>query len=436
MAKTNSGAAIRAYAARQIHAVVIEHRSLGRGQQSELQLVPRDAALAQEIIYGVLRHHWSLSAQIKPLLKKPLKQKDQVLHSLLLVGLYQLHRLRVPAHAAVAETVSAVMALKRPWAKGLVNAVLRQSQRSALAANEQDLSANFDHPGWMVEAFVDAWPDHWQQMLEANNQRPVMDLRVNQLRLDRTEYLTHLKAVTLVAEPIAATDCGIKLERPVDVDQLPGFTAGDVSVQSRAAQLVTPLLDLAPGQRVLDACAAPGGKSAHILEAEPKLNCLVALDVDSHRLALLKSGLDRLQLRADCRTADAVDLDSWWDGVQFDRVLLDAPCSGSGVINRHPDIKHLRQAEDIAPMVIKQQALMESLWQVVKPGGLMIYTTCSVLPEENELQVQKFLATHSEARNDKLELTIGRQLEFGWQSLTGVDGADGFYYALLRRCDQ
>ena len=431
MTKPEPAVDLRADAARQIHAVLAQGRSLNHKQERASNLAVADLALVQEIVYGVLRHYWSLAAQLKPLLRKPFKNKDAILHSLLLVGLYQLHHLRVPAYAAVAETVSATVALKRPWARALINAVLRQSQRSSHEIGDQDPTAKYDHPGWIIDAIRDAWPNDWQGVLVANNQRPPMVLRVNRLQIQRSDYLLRLNDDGLEADPLTDISHGIELRRPVEVNRLPNFSTGQVSVQSPAAQQVVEIMALAPEQRVLDACAAPGGKTAHILETQQGLDTLLALDLDPLRVKLLESGLNRLRLQADCRQADAADLNSWWDGNPFDRILLDAPCSGSGVICRHPDIKHLRRIEDIHALVQTQRSMLESLWQALRPGGRLVYTTCSVLPAENEGLIKDFLASHPAARAQNFELALGRKLQFGWQCLSGRDGSDGFYYAAL-----
>lgn len=398
----------------------------------------RDEALLQALCYGVCRWYFRLNTVLEKLLDNPIKSRDQDIYCLLLVGLYQLSDMRVPAHAAVAETVNAVNALKKTWAKGLVNAVLRNYLREADAINqeiEKDERAIYSHPRWMIDRTKEDWPDDWQSILIANNQHPPFSLRVNLKKISREQYLEKLTANGMTASVIHETEAGITLTEPSDVSKLPGFLAGEVSVQDGGAQLAAELLDVKPGQRVLDACAAPGGKTAHILEREPGLQQMVALDSDAKRLERVKESLTRLALSADrVLAADAGEIDAWWDGVPFDRILLDVPCSASGVIRRHPDIKGLRRADDIPVLAARQARLLSALWKVLKPDGLLVYVTCSVYALENVQVVAAFLAAHPEAREEKIRATIGKECAVGRQILPGMHGMDGFYFACLRKC--
>ena len=395
----------------------------------------RDSALTQAIAYGVCRRFYSLSACLRGLLPKPLKAKDQDVFALLLVGLFQLSDMRIPAYAAVAETVAAVKKLKKPWAKNLVNAVLRQQQRQAPAQPETE-AVIYDHPVWFIQALRHAWPTQWQAILNANNQHPPMALRVNQVMQTRADYLAKLAAAGIPAAAIGGTTHGVVLATGLDVGLLPGFAGGESAVQDGAAQLAAPLLQLAPGLRVLDACAAPGGKTAHIAAAQPDLQEIVALDRDADRLAVVTENVTRLRCaaRVTCVTADAGDLAQWWDGRLFDRILLDAPCSASGVIRRHPDIKLLRQPDDIAALAAAQTRLLLNLWTTLKPDGLLLYATCSVLPAENSAIVSDFLTRVSDARVVPLTVEVGLPMTVGLQILPGQHAMDGFYYALLRKC--
>lgn len=394
---------------------------------------PRDRAFVQAVCYGVCRFYARLDVILSHLLKNPMQAKDSDVHALLLVGLYQIIEMRVPPHAAVAETVNATEKLKKPWARGLVNAILREylrQQEKLASVLQTDEEALYAHPGWWIDKIKKDWPAHWQQIVEANNQHPPMSLRVNQRRLTRDAYLAKL---TVPAQIISAVSQGLQLESPVAVDELPGFLDGDVFVQDGAAQLAAELMQLQPGQRVLDACAAPGGKLTHILECEPALAKVTAVEKEAARLSSIKENLQRLQLHADCVCADAGAVSSWWDGELFDRILLDAPCSASGVIRRHPDIKLLRQPTDIKALAREQKRLLEALWPLLKPGGLFLYATCSVFADENTAVMESFLSAHPDASEEVIEAEWGLKTARGRQILPGMDGMDGFYYALLRR---
>lgn len=394
---------------------------------------PRDRALLQAICYGVCRWYFRLDAIANLLLEKPLKPKDQDVYALLLVGLYQLMEMRIPAYAAVTETVAATKDLKKIWAKGLINGLLREYQRhEEEIKNEESPEITYSHPEWMFEEIRATYPDTWQEILTANNQHPPFALRVNLQRMSRAAYLEKLVAQDIKAQIIPETSAGIVLDEAIDVLQLPGFAAGEVSVQDGAAQLAAEVLQLQPNLRVLDACAAPGGKVAHMLEMQDNLDC-VAIDYDSERLALIEENFQRLKLSAACITADAGDTSAWWDGKLFDRILLDAPCSASGVIRRHPDIKLLRCSSDILALAETQLHLLTSLWPLLKEGGILVYATCSIFPEENEHVVKQFLATHPEAQEDKITSQWGVSCDVGKQILPGMLGMDGFYFARLRK---
>ncbi len=383
----------------------------------------------------MLRYYPRLSYLAAQLLNKPLKRKDLDVQQLILIGLYQLIYLKVPAHAAVAETVAATRLLGKDWAAGLVNALLRGFQRGAeqlLAQADADPVARYAHPQWWLTQLQNDWPAHWQDILDANNQRPPMTLRVNAQRGSRDDYAAQLLSVGIIAHPLPQAPQALTLGKPVDVAKLPGFSEGAVSVQDAAAQLAAPLLDLAPGLRVLDACAAPGGKTAHLLESEPHLH-VQALDSDAQRLTRVQETMERLQLTADLRHGDAARPQDWWDRQPFERILLDAPCSGSGVIRRHPDIKLLRTAQDIATLAQQQQCLLDALWPLLAQGGILLYATCSVLMAENQHNLARFLAAHSDAREQPIAADWGHIQTPGRQLLPGENGMDGFYYARLMK---
>lgn len=391
--------------------------------------------LVQELCYGVTRWYIQLDAIAHQLITKPLKAKDEDVHLLILLGLYQLQHLRIPDHAVINETVAIINNLKKPWAKGLVNAVLRnfQRQRTELLANlKKDYEAHYAHPDWFIKIIKAAWPQHWQDILGANNERPPFTLRVNLAKTSRADYLTLLQNQNITAIPCKYSAVGIRLENAVDVHALPRFNEGFVSVQDEAAQLAAQLLDLKPNMRVLDACAAPGGKTAHILETEPSCE-VIAVDLENSRLTKVTENLSRLQLKAQLIAADASEPNTWWDGRLFDRILLDAPCSATGVIRRHPDIKLLKTDADIPNLAALQFKLLTALWPLLKPNGLMVYATCSVLPTENSELITTFLAAHSDATELKIEANWGIIQPHGRQILPTATEMDGFFYCCLQK---
>jgi 16S rRNA (cytosine967-C5)-methyltransferase len=430
---------LRMLAARTVYQIIIHGRSLNDCLPEMLARVSekRDQRFLQAICYGVCRWYDRLDALAHSLLEKPLKLKDQDIHCLILVGLYQLTDMRVPAHAVLDETVSAAQSFKKPWARGLINAVLRGYQRSAVALNEkmqQSLMTLYSHPKWMIDLVQKNWLLEWQTILTANNQHPPFALRVNQTHISRENYLKKLTANHINARIIPQTSAGIILEQAVDVQDLPGFLIGEVSVQDGAAQLAAELLELEAGQRVLDMCAAPGGKTAHILELKPHIE-LVAVDRDEKRLQDVRHNLARLQLTATCICADAGD-QAWSNTQLFDRILLDAPCSASGVIRRHPDIKILRRVTDIAKLVHEQTRLLNAAWRLLKPGGLLVYVTCSIFSEENTAVLQAFLASHADATEKEIKMDWGKACAIGRQILPGMHDMDGFYFARLSRVER
>ncbi|HFD81457.1 MAG TPA: 16S rRNA (cytosine(967)-C(5))-methyltransferase RsmB [Gammaproteobacteria bacterium] len=430
----------RKSAALLVQRVVDQGVSLGDCLSAELDRFDdrRQRALVQELVYGTLRWFHRLDAILGRLLSRPLKRRDRDLHALLLVGLYQLLMLEMPAHAALSETVEVARQLGKNWAAGLVNAVLRNAQRRSdellQAVNALD-SARWSFPEWWIRRLQSDWPDDWQPILEAGNRRPPMVLRVNLGRIGRDDYLEQLRSAGIEASASALADSALQLRQPVAVEKLPGFAAGLVSVQDAAAQLAAPLLQVADGQRVLDACAAPGGKTGHLLEQAPGLEQLVAIDRDATRLQRVEQNLQRLGAggRARLLAADAGDPAQWWDGRPFDRILLDAPCSASGVVRRHPDIKLLRRDADIPVLARAQLRLLDALWPLLAPGGMLLYATCSVFKQENSELLQAFLARRADVRESALPRDLGRPQAIGRQLLPGEQDTDGFFYARLQR---
>jgi len=432
-----SGADARAAAAIALHRVRDRGQSLTRVlTQSPLPHPPSDRALTQELIYGTLRVLPRLEALVGLLLHHPVKPSDRDLESLILVGLYQLTVMETPPHAAVAATVEASRLIGKPDKAALVNALLRRfiRERDDLLARADELpSAHWLFPEWLLAALRRDWPEDWQRIVAASNARPPMSLRVNLLRNDRRTYAGVLAAAGMTARPIAETEAGLMLDRPVPTRDLPGFDAGLVSIQDGGAQLAAQVLDARPGERVLDACAAPGGKTAAILERAGEGVELVAVDSEAARLATLRDNLGRLGLQARVERGDAASPQGDWAAVPFQRILLDVPCSATGVIRRHPDIKWLRRAADIPALCELQARILDAAWRLLAPGGRLLYVTCSVLAPENEEQVGAFLARTPDAREVPIAVDWGLARGHGRQLLPAPGGSDGFYYALLER---
>jgi len=435
-------AAARAAAARAVSAVY-------RGRSLDVALaeifsapapeLAGERGLIQEMTYGALRWHFQLLPLVRDFLEKPFQDKDTDLEALLVIGFYQLLHMRVAAHAAVKETVEAVLLLKKDWAKGLMNALLRRvlreetEIRARIAADEQLALA---HPAWLLARIKAVYPENWQAIAAANNARPPLCLRVHAGKITRVAYHDRLTQAGIAARPVPEVDSALILESPVPVETLPGFRAGEVSVQDAAAQLAAMLIDARPGERVLDACAAPGGKAAHILERVPQAS-LVALDVDAQRLGRVRENFARLGLAGTVSQGDAADPSGWWDGQPFDRILLDAPCSATGVIRRHPDIRLHRTPADIMRLAATQARLLDALWPLLGVGGKLLYVTCSILPEENAQQMAAFHARQPDAlAQTMVHPALERYAQLagtGFQILPGAGDMDGFYYASVTK---
>jgi len=421
-----------------VHAVAVDGRSLDAAlAAAEAGLDDDQKPLLRMLAYGALRRHYRLSGWIDALLDKPLKRRDAVIESLLAVGLLQLTGTRIPDHAVVSETVEAARRLGRPRLAGLVNAVLRRFVRDALAAAPPaGEEARYDHPAWLIEIVRRDWPGDWPDILDAGNQRAPMWLRVNTVRIGRDRYRDRLSAAGIDSDVIPGLDQAIRLAEPLPVRELPGFAAGDVSVQDGGAQLAAPWLLAGAEGRIVDACAAPGGKSAHIKELGGDSVDLTSIDIDEQRAASIRDNLARLGLATTVVVADASRA---LKGEQLaDGILLDAPCSATGVIRRHPDIKLLRKARDIGRMADRQARLLGGLWAQLRPGGRLLYVTCSILTDENDAVVGRFLETHGDAiENDVLHNNnirdLMRRKACGYQLLPGTAGMDGFYYACLEK---
>jgi 16S rRNA (cytosine967-C5)-methyltransferase len=419
-----AGAAVRAVAARLV-ARVLDERVAADDLLPAQGVAARDQPLLAALVLGALRWHYRLEWQAQRLLERPLARGQAALAALLRIGLLQLQELRIPPHAAVSATVDAAALLGARRAGGLVNAVLRRFQRERAELERAALDvdeAKFAHPRWLIEAIRADHPHAWEAVLSANNAAPPLWLRVNLQRTTRAAYLERLADAGLMASAAPTADTAVLVMPAVGVDALPGFAAGEVSVQDLSAQRAAALLDVQPGQRVLDACAAPGGKTAHILEATGGACEVWAVDRDAVRLTRVRANLGRLGLTANIVAGDAEAPEQWWDGKPFERILLDAPCSATGVIRRHPDIKVLRRPVDVERAVALQARLLRALWPLLAPGGRLLYATCSVLKRENEAQVAAFCAAEP-AASDVAVL----------QLMPEEAGGDGFYYAGLRK---
>lgn len=451
----SASAVVRAKAAK-IVADVAEHgRSLDAAFTSDSSATKQERGLLRSLTYDSIRWYIRLDALLGRLLSRPNQELDPEIRALAIVGLCQLIYTDIPEHAAVAETVAATKFLKHPRASGFINAIQRRCQREQtqlLAQIDRDLAVRTAHPRWLVEKLRKDWGDRANDILDANNQRPPFWIRVNRLRVTPANYREQLQAKQIGVTASMFDDTALLLDRAMDVSELPGFDAGWVSVQDAAAQLAGHLLDPQPGERILDACAAPGGKTGHLLELAPELAALTAVDVSPERLTRVTQNLQRLFGEpnvapnvAQVRAADAAEPAGWWDGKPFNRILLDVPCSATGVIRRHPDIKLLRRSDDIAPLVSRQSQLLRSAWPLLQPGGRLLYASCSALQAETTAVIEEFLRTEPGARDTTAERLKAlpafapgpdqgtRAGAGGLRIAAGSAGMDGFYYALLEK---
>ncbi|MET1024173.1 MAG: 16S rRNA (cytosine(967)-C(5))-methyltransferase RsmB [Pseudoxanthomonas sp.] len=430
MTTTQAGVVVRVMAARVLDAVL--HR--GRSLKGELAVAlpqladVRDRALLEAICFTALRRRGAYNAALESWMARPLGPRDGDLRALLLAGLAQLDALELPPHAALSATVEAARTLGRPHQAGMVNALLRRAQREGVA--EGDPSQAW--PAWLRTRLRSDWPAQAEAIFSASAQAAPLWLRVNRQLGTREVYLAELAEAGIDTQPSDVLPDALRLAESVPTAALPGFAEGAVSVQDGSAQQVADLFDLAQGARVLDACAAPGGKSAHLLERFPTL-ALTAMDVDARRLRQVTQTLERVGVQATLKAADASDLASWWDGTPFDAVLLDAPCSATGIVRRQPDVLLHRREDDILALTALQSRLLDAAWTVLRPGGVLVYATCSLLAEENAHQVDAFLARHHDAQPEDPGAAFGHASGVGRQRLTGEGGMDGFFYARLRK---
>ena len=439
-----------------VNQVVVEKQALPDAIQKYTSTIKEsELARVQAYCYNVLRRYEFYQEICNNLLSKKLKNKDQDIYHLIICGLMLINEANLPAHAAINETVNVTKKSKKSWSKNLVNALLRRYQREQDSLNQAALKPDCSHyccPDWLLTKIQSSYPktdmnntSNWQEILEANLCHPPMTLRVNQQQHSREEYLKLLSDADIAATHCTLTQHGITLKQAVNIEQLPLFNEGAVSVQDSAAQLSAEILQAHSNEKILDACAAPGGKTLHIIESTPDIRQLIAIDVSAKRLKRVEENVNRLAAKQATKiqliSADAADTDSWWDKEPFDKILLDAPCSATGVIRRHPDIKRLRQPSDIDSLLITQQHLLEKLWLILKEGGILLYATCSILPEENSQQIKHFLSTHNDAKSIDFDVSWGIKSEFGRQLLptnsetinNNGQNSDGFYYCLLQK---
>jgi len=431
---------LRALVAKSLSGVIYKGKSLTEILPEFDKLDDRDKGLARELTFGTLRKYYPLEVISEQLLNKPLKKKDSDLQCLILVGLYQLFFTRIPDHAVLSETVQATISLKKKWARNLINALLRKALRESeqlLSIMDKSPSIAASLPKWLYKQLREDWPNNFEEIAKNSHQRAPLTLRVNRRHGSREEYLSRLNAVEINAEIHPLADQALLLEKSCDITKLPGYAEGDFSIQDSAAQMAAQLLEVKAGQRILDACAAPGGKTSHILELTDNKAKVLALDNSARRLQRLDENMSRLKLNAQTIVADASDTDSWFDGEMFDRILCDAPCSGLGIIRRHPDITVLRRESDIDALNAIQQQLLDSLWQCLKPGGIFLYSTCSVLKSENTMQISRFLDSHNDATlcdTCPADSDIDNEnTSQDWQIFPGELKMDGFYYAKLHK---
>lgn len=414
--------------------VLDEHQSLADSTALTSVRDGRDSALARHLAYAVLRWLTALEWLADSLFAKALKQRDRDVRRLVLIGLQQLWHDQTASHAAVNETAECARLLGKPWAVGLVNAVLRRFQREqrALLAGLQQHAARFAHPRWLRDEIRQDWPQQWQQILISNNQQAPLWLRINRQQADETVLRKQLQQAGFEITDHPYAKDAICISPAAAVGRIPGFEKGWLSVQDPAAQLARDLLAPAAGERILDACAAPGGKTAHLLESCPEIK-LTVLDKQASRVDQVQQNLERLSLSADTLVADAASPEHWWQGKKFDKILLDAPCSATGVIRRHPEIKWLRNRDQVDTVVQTQARLLAALWPTLDHGGVLVYATCSILKRENELQIEKFMDQHEDAEQVAMAADWGTALAYGRQIMPGEAQMDGFFYAVLRK---
>lgn len=411
--------------------------SLKYSLKQQLQACPDEQRpLLQQLCYGSMRYYNQLELIVDELVSKPMKRKDQDIKALLIIGIYQLYKLNIADHAVINQTVDVCEQLKKSWATSLVNATLRTFQRQQeqiLTKLNANNSFKFNHPDWFIEKLKHNWPTRWEQILQANDEHPPLTLRVNLNKVSRETLISQLKELDIESIKTEHSKYGVTLSKPTDVTKLPGWDEGHISVQDEAAQLAADLVNPLPNENILDACSAPGGKLLHLLElTDCELTRIQGLELEEHRVERIKENFFRLDLDCHIHIADAASK-SWWDEKPFNTILLDAPCSATGVIRRNPDIKLLRRAEDIHSTAKLQRVILQNMWEMLADKGKLVYATCSIFAQENERMIASFLKANADATHVEIEANWGEKREYGRQLFPQNGANDGFYYAVLEK---
>ena len=437
----DKGVIVRVQSSLVLNQVIHGKRSLDRAiEQAHKDIDDNEKPLLTNICYGTLRFYWELKAKIDQLLSQPLKKKDKIIENLLQSAIFQIDKTRIPDHAVVSQTVEASRKLNKGHFSSLINGILRTYLRSDRDIEKITEEIKFNHPNWMIEKIKQDWPLNWEQILKKNNDRAPMWLRVNQKKIETKKYLKQFLTdeSKIEADNMQLNDYAICLKTPISVKYLPGFEEGYVSIQDGAAQLAVEVLLENKSGRILDACAAPGGKTAQLIENIDSTSTVTAIEIDSERAELINENLLRLGHSTEVIVDDANDIESWWDSIFFDLILLDAPCSSSGVIRRHPDIKHLRRKDDIYTFQKKQLKIISAIWKILAPKGRLLYVTCSIFKEENDEVMNQFLEKHDNValqdlllNNNILEKMI--KTRYGYQLFPGTINTDGFYFSCLKK---
>ena len=437
----DKGVIVRVQSSLVLNQVIHGKHSLDRAiEQAHKDIDDNEKPLLTNICYGTLRFYWELKAKIDQLLSQPLKKKDKIIENLLQSAIFQIDKTRIPDHAVVSQTVEASRKLNKGHFSSLINGILRTYLRSDRDIEKITEEIKFNHPNWMIEKIKQDWPLNWEQILKKNNDRAPMWLRVNQKKIETKKYLKQFLTdeSKIEADNMQLNDYAICLKTPISVKYLPGFEEGYVSIQDGAAQLAADVLLENKSGRILDACAAPGGKTAQLIENIDSTSTVTAIEIDSKRAELINENLLRLGHSTEVIVDDASDIESWWDSIFFDLILLDAPCSSSGVIRRHPDIKHLRRKDDIYTFQKKQLKIISAMWKILAPKGRLLYVTCSIFKEENDEVMNQFLEKHDNValqdlllNNNILEKMI--KTRYGYQLFPGTINTDGFYFSCLKK---
>ena len=437
----DKGVIVRVQSSLVLNQVIHGKHSLDRAiEQAHKDIDDNEKPLLTNICYGTLRFYWELKAKIDQLLSQPLKKKDKIIENLLQSAIFQIDKTRIPDHAVVSQTVEASRKLNKGHFSSLINGILRTYLRSDRDIEKITEEIKFNHPNWMIEKIKQDWPLNWEQILKKNNDRAPMWLRVNQKKIETKKYLKQFLTdeSKIEADNMQLNDYAICLKTPISVKYLPGFEEGYVSIQDGAAQLAADVLLENKSGRILDACAAPGGKTAQLIENIDSTSTVTAIEIDSKRAELINENLLRLGHSTEVIVGDASDIESWWDSIFFDLILLDAPCSSSGVIRRHPDIKHLRRKDDIYTFQKKQLKIISAMWKILAPKGRLLYVTCSIFKEENDEVMNQFLEKHDNValqdlllNNNILEKMI--KTRYGYQLFPGTINTDGFYFSCLKK---